>query len=57
MSSPDELSTSSASPLIVLTEIGTVLASSVVRWAVTVTVCSLPASGADAASAGAVACP
>ncbi len=57
MSSPPELSTSSASPPIVLTEIGTVLTSSVMRSAVTVTVCSLPASAADAASAGAAACP
>ncbi len=57
MSSPDELITSSDSPLIVLTEIGTALASSVVRCAVTVTVCSLPASGPEAASIGAVAWP
>ena len=55
MSSPDESSTSSASPLIVLTEIGTDLASSDTRCAVTVTLCSLPTSAADAASAGAAA--
>ncbi len=57
MSSPPELSTSRASPPIVLTKIGTDLASSVTRCAVTVTVWSLPASEADAASAGAAAWP
>src|SRR2546422_3377588 len=50
-SSPLEFSTSSCSPPIVNTEIGTSLMFSARRSAVTVTVCSLPASAGGSAGA------